>query len=211
MAYTRLDQFIARMRFRAAYPCIRAGSRVCDLGCGLETAFLHYAAERVSYGVGMDDQVEDGICGRWRRIRADLTKTLPSESEQFDHVVMLAVLEHLAEPEFVLREAHRILAPGGSLIMTWPSAMVDPILAMLHRLRLVSDEMESEEHQKRIPAGILEGMLRCIGFSEFQHRRFEFGLNHLLVAFKASRLSNFGHSNSGPDTVDQAELHLREK
>ena len=56
----------------------------------------------------------------------------PCRMANFDHVVMLAVLEHLTEPEKVLREAHRILAPGGSLIMTWPSAMVDPILDMLH-------------------------------------------------------------------------------
>jgi len=62
--------------------------------------------------------------------------------------VMLAVLEHLADPEPVLREAHRILTPGGSLILTWPSAMVDAILKILHGFHLVSDEMESDEHQK---------------------------------------------------------------
>ena len=39
--------------------------------------------------------------------------------------------------------------------MTWPSAMVDPILDMLHRLHLISDEMESDEHQKRIPVEAL--------------------------------------------------------
>jgi 2-polyprenyl-3-methyl-5-hydroxy-6-metoxy-1,4-benzoquinol methylase len=95
---------------------------------------------------------------------------------------MLAVLEHLVEPEPVLREAHRILAPGGSLILTWPSSMVDPILNMLHMLHLISDEMESDEHQKRIPVEALEQMLRRIGFQKFLHRRFEFGLNNLMVA-----------------------------
>jgi len=62
--------------------------------------------------------------------------------------VMLAVLEHLADPEPVLREAHRILTPGGSLILTWPSAMVDAILKILHGFHLVSDEMESERTPK---------------------------------------------------------------
>jgi hypothetical protein len=77
---------------------------------------------------------------------------------------------------------YRILAPGGSLILTWPSSMVDPILNVLHGLRLVSDEMESDEHQKRIPAETLEHMLRRIGFQEFLHKRFELGLNNLMVA-----------------------------
>jgi ubiquinone/menaquinone biosynthesis C-methylase UbiE len=107
---------------------------------------------------------------------------LPLQAGQFDHVVMLAVLVHLAEPESVLHEAHRVLAPGGSLILTWPSAMVDPFLRALHALRLVSDEMESDEHQKRIPVETLQGMLRRIGFQKFTHRRFELGLNNLMVA-----------------------------
>jgi 2-polyprenyl-3-methyl-5-hydroxy-6-metoxy-1,4-benzoquinol methylase len=107
---------------------------------------------------------------------------LPVESGQFDHVVMLAVLEHLREPESVLREAYRILAPGGSLILTWPAAMVDPLLKVLHGLGLVSDEMESDEHQKRIPVETLRAMLQRIGFEKFFHERFELGLNNLMVA-----------------------------
>ena len=182
MAYTGLDHFIARMRFRAAYPYIRSGSRVCDLGCGLEAAFLDYAGDKISHGVGVDDQVEDGVRGRWWRVRGNITAPLPLESGQFDHVVMLAVLEHLPEPGPVLREVHRLLAPHGSLIMTWPSAAVDPILKVLHGFGLVSDEMESDEHQKRIPVLMLEEMLREIGFREFTNKTFEFGLNHLMVA-----------------------------
>jgi SAM-dependent methyltransferase len=184
MAYTWVDRLVARMRFRAAYPFINPGTRVCDLGCGLEAAFLDYAADRVAKGVGLDDQVVDGVGGRWRRVRADLQSPLPFADGEFDHVVMLAVLEHLKDPEKVLFEAFRVIAPGGSLIMTWPSSMVDPILTVLHKLRLVSDEMESDEHQKRIPLDSLQQMLERIGFRRFVHRRFEFGLNNVMAAFR---------------------------
>jgi SAM-dependent methyltransferase len=180
MSYTGLDLFIARRRFRAAYPHIKKGARVCDLGCGLGTAFLDYASDRIAYGVGVDDQVRPGD-DNWQRVRADFRTPLPLQSAQFDHVVMLAVLEHLPAPELVLREAHRILAPGGSLILTWPSAMVDPILSVLHRLRLISDEMESDQHQKRIPVPTLQQMLHRIGFVDLIHYTFEFGLNNLMV------------------------------
>jgi ubiquinone/menaquinone biosynthesis C-methylase UbiE len=182
MPYTGIDHFIARMRFRAAYPYVRPGSRVCDLGCGLEAAFLDYASDRIATGVGVDDQVAEGVQGRWQRVRGDLRSPLPFPDGHFDHVVMLAVLEHLTEPEKVLREAHRVIASGGSLIMTWPSSMVDPILNVLHTLHLISDEMESDEHQKRIPVEALQQMLQVIGFQGFIHRRFEFGLNNLMVA-----------------------------
>ena len=182
MSYTFLDHFIARQRFRAAYPHIRKGARVCDLGCGLDAAFLNFAEERIAQGVGVDDQVRDGAGGRWQRIRADICQPLPLESAQFDNVVMLAVLEHLAQPEPVLREAYRILAPGGSLVLTWPSEMVDPILKVLRGLHLVSAEMESDQHQKRIPVSTLQQMLHRIGFTDFLHYTFELGLNNLMVA-----------------------------
>jgi len=188
MAYTGLDHFIARQRFKAAYTHIRPNSRVLDLGCGLETAFLDFAADRIAFGAGVDDQVEDskadGICGRWQKVRADLRTPLPFPAGKFDHVVLLAVLEHLTEPEPILREAFRVLAPGGTFILTWPSSMVDPILHVLHGFHMISDEMESDEHQKRIPVAALQQMLLRIGFTRFFHRRFELGLNNLLVATK---------------------------
>jgi len=182
MAYTEIDHFIAKMRFRAAYPHLNEGSRVCDLGCGLEMAFLDFAEDKIARGVGIDDQVESGTHGRWQRIHADLRGSLPFDDGQFDHVVMLAVFEHLVQPEFVVHEAFRILVPGGSLIMTWPAAMVDPILNVLHTLRLVSDEMESDEHQKRIPVSEVQRLLERVGFREFHHEKFELGLNNLMVA-----------------------------
>src|SRR5215475_13185366 len=117
MAYARLDHGIAKMRFRAAYPHLKPGSRVCDLGCGLEMAFLDFAEDRIAVGVGVDDQVESGTHGRWQRIHADLRARLPFNDGVFDHVVLLAVFEHLTRPEIVLQEAFRILVPGGSLIM----------------------------------------------------------------------------------------------
>lgn len=184
MAYTGLDRFIARLRFRAALPHIKDQSRVCDVGCGLDAAFLSYAGSRIVRGAGIDDQAVNGNHTRWPVFRADIYGGLPFGDGEFDHVVMLAVLEHLRDPETVLRETFRILCPGGSLVLTWPQSLVDPLLGMLHRLGFVSKEMESEEHQQRIPLPKLEEMLRQIGYKAFFHRRFELGLNNLLVSYK---------------------------
>jgi ubiquinone/menaquinone biosynthesis C-methylase UbiE len=184
MAYTSFDQFVARLRYRVARPHIRPQSRVCDVGCGLAAGFLDYASERIAYGVGVDYQVQPCVSCRWLLTRADIRASLPFHGGQFDHVVMLAVLEHLTHPEVVLRETYRVLAPGGSLILTWPSQLVDPLLWILRGVGLVSDETETKQHQPRLPVPELREMLQHIGFQGFVHRSFECGVNNLLVAYR---------------------------
>jgi ubiquinone/menaquinone biosynthesis C-methylase UbiE len=185
MAYTVFDRFVAWRRFRATLPHIRPGARVCDIGCGLGARFLQWARSHIGFGLGLDYQVIARASQSPPVVRTDITRGLPVRSGQFDHVVMLAVVEHLTEPQKVLRESFRILAPGGSLILSWPNAAVDPILNVLHRAGVVSDEMENEQHQERLTVDQLQMMLHDLGFERFTHRTFEFGLNNLLVAYKA--------------------------
>jgi SAM-dependent methyltransferase len=156
---------------------------VCDIGCGLGAQFLRRTRSQISVGVGIDDQVRS-IPPGISVVRGNIMQGLPFGAGEFDHVVMLAVLEHLANPEPLLCDVYRILAPGGSLIMTWPQAMIDPALNLLHAFGFISKEMESDEHQDRIPTPKLLSILAAIGFINPQHQRFEFGLNNLLVCIK---------------------------
>ncbi len=132
MAYTGIDHFIARVRFRAAYPHVREHSRLCDLGCGLETAFLDFAEDKISYGVGVDDQVENGTRGRWTRVHADIRATLPLDSSQFDHVTMLAVSASLFSEKgsaIPLRKGRLPVEPV--TVASSPVELVGPLLLLL--------------------------------------------------------------------------------
>ena len=185
MGYTSFDLFVARCRFRAARPHIRAGARVCDIGCGADAPFLRFLGPQVSLGVGVDWHVAGpraagGVC----LVQADITRDLPLAGDTFDHASLLAVIEHLPAPTLVLREALRILAPGGTLVMTWPSAAVDPMLWVLTRVGLVKDELGFDQHRPRMPVALLRAMLREIGFGQIDHSTFELGLNNWMVAHK---------------------------
>jgi ubiquinone/menaquinone biosynthesis C-methylase UbiE len=186
MAYTAFDRFVAWCRFRAAAPHIRVQSTVCDLGCGAGAPFLKYIESRLISGVGLDEHVGQSPRDNILIVHADITGTLPLENAQFDHVTMLAVLEHLTHPARVLAEAYRILRPQGSLIMTWPSPAVDPLLEVLTRIKLVNHELGFDQHQPRIPTEKLVEMLQTIGFTRFEAGKFEMGLNNWLVAHKGS-------------------------
>lgn len=54
---------------------------------------------------------------------ADLEKSWPLPDASVDLVVLAEVLEHVFDPVKVLREAHRVLNSGGSVIITTPNFM----------------------------------------------------------------------------------------
>lgn len=68
---------------------------------------------------------------RWDYRLHDIENGLPYESASFDIAVCEQVLEHLAQPEPVLREIARVLRPGGMAILGVPS--FPPPLALFRR------------------------------------------------------------------------------
>ncbi len=177
---TGFDRWVAALRIREALGHVDAKGRVCDLGCGVDSLiFEHLPPGGLRAGVDYQKPLP-------RRgallVQADLLGGVPLRAESFDAVTLLAVIEHLTEPERTLAEAHRILAPGGRLVLTWPSASVDLILAVVSRIGLVSREMECGHHQPRRPVAEWAALLAELGFRDVRHRTFELGLNHLMVA-----------------------------
>ncbi len=98
--------------------------RLLDIGCGTG-ATLHYL-ESQGWAVGMDISPE---ALHWckQRNAAHLTQAsameLPFPPAQFHAAVMLDVLYHqqVHDPRTPLREAHRVLKPGGYLFVNVPA------------------------------------------------------------------------------------------
>jgi len=150
----------------------------------VDALFLRHVGSGVGFRVGLDQQPVVARPHGAGLVRGDVGNPLPFRDASFDHVTLLAVIEHLREPDGVLREAHRILAPGGSLILTWPNARVDSILTVLRWIGLVSAEMRSDQHQPRRSPAEWAAKLSALGFHDIVHRRFEMGFNNVLVALK---------------------------
>lgn len=86
----------------------RAGARLLDIGCG--DAALQGLAERIGYDYTGVDYV-DPKAPLWADSRA-----LPFRDGIFDTAMLIGVLEHVEEPILAMREANRVLAPGGRVV-----------------------------------------------------------------------------------------------
>ena len=126
-----------RERYRREHPTWRASgdafetltrqrlgpsSRVLDLGCG-RGGVMELLWREVGSAVGVDPDLaslrehragQPLVCARGEAV--------PFASQSFDVVMALWVLEHLPQPEVVLKGIQRVLAPGGHFLFLTPNA-----------------------------------------------------------------------------------------
>jgi SAM-dependent methyltransferase len=109
------------------------------------------------------------------------------ESETVDVVLLISVLEHLLEPQFVLQSAWRLLKPSGLLLVNVPTWVGKRFLE-LSAFRLgLSPKVEIDDHKMYYGKRDLWPMLVRAGFrpSEIKLEYHKFGLNLFAAARKA--------------------------
>ena len=113
--------------------------RVLDLGCGVGHCF-ELLAPRETVGV---DIAEDALAGQDRpTIVADM-RAVPVESASFDSVLSVQSIEHVPDPERIVAEARRVLAPGGTAMFVTPNRLTfarpDEIIDPYHHVEFDAD------------------------------------------------------------------------
>ena len=97
--------------------------KILDMGCGDGTRLASLETQGEKLGVDVSDFAIQRGEKKYRNlklIRGDVAN-LPFKDKSFDFVYSMFVIEHVESPEKVLKEAFRILAKGGTLILAAPN------------------------------------------------------------------------------------------
>jgi SAM-dependent methyltransferase len=97
-----------------------------DIGCG-PGVFARYMSPRATRLIGLDvdyhslERVKSRHCDlRNAYFAATIVNSLPFPDDRLETVLLLEVLEHLADDGAALREIWRVLRPGGKLVISVP-------------------------------------------------------------------------------------------
>jgi SAM-dependent methyltransferase len=145
------------------------GAQIIEVGCG-DATFTSDLAKFSSSVTAIDisaGQIEQNT-GRFPGInflQHDVAERFPFPDASFDVAWCSEVLEHLFEPAFAMSEMHRILRPGGRLLVTVP--FHGPLKNVLIALFNWDEHFTpSNPHIRFFSMGSLEKLARKAGFQD---------------------------------------------
>jgi len=150
-------------------------AKVLDLGCGTGHSF-HLLAPRESVGLDADRRALEGQ-GR-ETVVGDM-RALPFADATFGAVLSVQAIEHVPDPERVLEQVRRVMAPRATAVFVTPNRLtfgrpdeiIDPYHYVEYDPRQLRRLMEAWFAQVRI-LGIF-GSPRQMAFVHREHRRLD--------------------------------------
>jgi len=162
---------------------------VLDIGCGFNATLLNSLRPQIQDGTGIDLTISDelkktpALTFYEGRIEAEL----PKLSEQsFDVILFMSVLEHLWAPGEILAHCHRLLKPGGTLLINVPTWRGKTFLEYSAFKLGTSPATEMNDHKMYYDKRDLWPLMVKSGFipSNITMYYHKFGLNLFTVARK---------------------------
>ncbi|WP_051555133.1 class I SAM-dependent methyltransferase [Legionella fairfieldensis] len=155
---------------------------VLDLGCGYNATLLSAFQHQFKQGIGVDYAINPAIqCdSRLSFIESTIEEGINHFAENtFDVIMLMSVLEHLHEPEWMLKKCFQLLKPDGVFLINVPTWRGKVFLEFSAFKLGTSPQTEMDDHKMYYDKRDLWPLLIKSGFlpSKVKLKYHKFGLN----------------------------------
>lgn len=134
----------------------KKNNKILDAGCGTGSSILYLAELGHVYGVDIS-KIAVKFCKKRgiKNVRVANILKLPYKDNFFDLVCLLDVMEHIKDDKVAIKEARRVLKPGGILLTTVPA------------LQFIYSKHDKEQgHFKRYSKNEVRSSFKNVGLKE---------------------------------------------
>lgn len=182
----RVSQYLERLRMNAVRGYILGD--VLDIGCGYGSVVRMFSPKPENYmGIDHNPTVVQWLNKQYPGytfLALDLDSETISSQRKFDTVLMIAVLEHLAQPKRLVSSIPELLKPAGKVILTTPTPLGGKVHAIGGGMGIFSREAK-DDHKGFYSRDSLEQLFLTVDLRLIEYHTFMAGMNQVAVFQRA--------------------------
>ncbi len=183
-----LSKFIANQRYAMVAPYIQGD--VLELGCGNAQVLEDFASNIDTYsGVERSSERIDKLKGSHPGasfFQCDLDRDELDIDKKFDCVLMIALIEHLFNQQFVMDQVAQLLKPQGIIVITTPTPVGNDLVHRLGATVGLFAQSAVDDHIVLYNRHRFRILAQEVGLKLKQHEYFQFHCNQLAILEKTA-------------------------
>ena len=177
---------LMKERNRQVLKFLREGKKILELGCGSAPLIKTLRKNQTYTGIDLNKKLIRTLKKKYPKHKFyayNLEKDQVKLKEKYDCILLIAFIEHMKNPDNLLKQVRKKLQNNGKIVLTTPTKIGD-FLHTLGAYAGLTSMSAVQDHEKIYNKKDFIELCKRNKLKLIHYKRFEFGLNQIIVLSK---------------------------